>query len=49
MRVWCRENKAALVLLFLGLVFLALGLSQGGYRDTFRKAVMVCLECIGIG
>lgn len=44
-----RQNKAAVILLILGAVFLCVGVSQGGYRDAFNKAVHVCLECIGIG
>lgn len=49
MRDWCRQNRTALILLLLGAVCLCMGLIQGGYEDTFRKAVRVCLECIGIG
>lgn len=44
-----KQNKAAIALLVLGAVFLWVGISQGGYRDAFNKAVHVCLECIGIG
>ena len=46
------DNRRKLVswfLLGLGTVFLSLGLLQGGYQDTLRKAVQVCLERIGIG
>ena len=46
---WCRQNKVAVILLVLGIVFLCTGAAQGGYQDAFRKAVWVCLECIGIG
>lgn len=49
MMEWCRRNRLALILLAAGIIFLVLGISQGGYQDTFRKAVRVCLECIGIG
>ena len=45
---WCRQNKVAVILLVLGIVFLCTA-AQGGYQDAFRKAVRVCLECIGIG
>lgn len=44
-----RQNKAAVLLLTLGVIFLCTGLAQGGYRDTLHKAIRVCLECIGIG
>lgn len=46
---WCRQNKITVILLVLGVVFLCIGAAQGGYQDAFRKAVRVCLECIGIG
>lgn len=36
-------------LFVLGFACLAAGLVQGGYRDTMLKAIMICLECIGIG
>lgn len=44
-----RQKKTAVLLLILGLAFLCIGLAQGGYQDAFRKAIRVCLECIGIG
>ena len=46
---WCRQNKITVILLVLGVVFLCIGAAQGGYQDACRKAVRVCLECIGIG
>lgn len=33
----------------LGCLFLALGAYYDQFTDIFRKAVMICLECIGIG
>lgn len=35
--------------LAIGVVFLSVGLWQGQLTDIYRKAVMICLECIGIG
>lgn len=35
--------------LLLAALLLALGLLNGQYQTVLRKAVMVCLECIGIG
>ena len=32
-----------------GVLFLAMGAVRGEYGVIFRKAVMICLECIGIG
>lgn len=43
------KQRLSYVILGIGLVFLLMGISQGGYRDTLRKAIQVCLECIGIG
>ena len=49
MRHMKRQNKIAVLLLFLGIIFLCTGLYQGGYQDTLHKAIRVCLECIGSG
>lgn len=32
-----------------GLVFLGIGIWKGQFLVIGRKAVMICLECIGIG
>lgn len=32
-----------------GILFLAIGIADGELERLYRKAVMVCLECIGIG
>ncbi len=36
-------------LLFVALIFLAIGIWQQEYLLVLRKAVVICLECIGIG
>lgn len=33
----------------IGTVFLAIGGLENQFTDMYRKAVMICLECIGIG
>lgn len=33
----------------LGVCFLALGACDEQFADIYRKAVRICLECIGIG
>lgn len=37
------------VLLCLAVVFILLGIYRGETQDVLRKAVNICLECIGIG
>jgi hypothetical protein len=47
-----RGSSAGIIpisLLIGGLVFLVIGLARGDAEQVFRKAVFVCLECIGIG
>ncbi|MBQ7934006.1 MAG: hypothetical protein IJ327_04380 [Lachnospiraceae bacterium] len=38
-----------LPLLMIGIVCLLVGIYQEQLTDIYRKAVMICLECIGIG
>ena len=33
----------------LGIFSLILGYTNDQFTDIFRKAIMICLECIGIG
>lgn len=35
--------------LLAGILCLGIGAAQGQFAVIWRKAVMVCLECIGIG
>lgn len=44
----CKQNKWILGVL-AGAVFLGIGAAQGQLGVIWRKAVMICLECIGIG
>ena len=37
------------VLLAIGVILLALGLMRDEHFVVLRKAMMICLECIGIG
>ena len=34
---------------FAGVLFLGIGAFQGQFAAIWKKAVMICLECIGIG
>lgn len=33
----------------IGICFLIIGAYQNQFVDIYRKAVVICLECIGIG
>lgn len=33
----------------VGLLLLVAGFASQQYGDIYRKAIMICLECIGIG
>ena len=37
------------MLLSIGATMIAIGLAQGEATAILRKAVIVCMECIGIG
>lgn len=44
------KNRSAWILgVLTGAVFLGVGAAQGQLEVIWRKAVMICLECIGIG
>lgn len=43
------KNKAAVALIMLSAAFIAFGISKGEAGVVFRKAVNICLECVGIG
>ncbi|MEG1857295.1 MAG: CD1871A family CXXC motif-containing protein [Pseudoflavonifractor sp.] len=44
-----RRHRAALLLVLLGAAFLAIGVWRGEGETVFRKAVNICMECIGLG
>lgn len=50
MRFW-KKNKPPLWLwgMLAGILFLGAGIAQGQLGVIWRKAVMICMECIGIG
>lgn len=41
--------KTGKIILAVGFICLIAGLAMGQYNGVFRKAVFICLECIGIG
>lgn len=44
-----RQGAARLVLAALALLFIILGVMNGGARDVLIKAINICTECIGLG
>lgn len=44
-----RRNRAAVALLAAAVLCLALGVWRVETETVFRKAVNICMECIGLG
>ena len=44
-----KKNKTALVLIAVGIAFICIGVWRGEVETVFRKAVNICMECIGLG
>lgn len=44
-----RQGTIRLVLAVLALLFIILGVMNGGARDVLVKAINICTECIGLG
>lgn len=46
-----KKNRTGLRLLILcaAVILIIVGLVNKDYMDVFGKAVMICMECIGIG
>lgn len=44
-----RRNRAAVITLAFAVLFLAQGVLRGETQIVFRKAVNICMECIGLG
>lgn len=44
-----KKNWKALALLVLAAAFLAIGAARGEDETVLRKAVNICMECIGLG
>ena len=47
-RAWLAFLPTA-ALLLTGAILLVIGVMRGEAEDVFRKAINICLECIGIG
>jgi len=49
---WSSKGKKIplwMVGLGIGVIFWLVGFCEGQLEEMYRKAVMICLECIGIG
>jgi len=55
MNFWQQWNKKEqriplwMIGVIIGVLFLLIGYQDGQLTEMYRKAVMICLECIGIG
>lgn len=50
MSFWQRNKRRTWILgVLAGMLFLGIGAFQGQLAVIWRKAVMICLECIGLG
>ena len=43
------KKSAQLIILIISVIMIIAGIADNGYREVFSKAVMICMECIGIG
>lgn len=43
------KSRAWILGILAGALFLGIGAMQGQFAVIWKKAVMICLECIGIG
>ena len=44
-----KSQRVALIVFMAGFAFLIFGIYRGEVTVVLRKAVTICLECIGIG
>ncbi len=44
-----KNNKTAFAVIVIGIAFLAIGVWRGEVETVFRKAINICMECIGLG
>lgn len=49
MHRFIKENRAGFLVLLAGIAMTAAGCILGEPAIVLKKAVMICLECIGIG
>ncbi len=44
-----RTRIISFSILGVAIAFVAVGIAMGEHEDVMRKAVRICLECIGLG
>ncbi|MDD6044543.1 MAG: CD1871A family CXXC motif-containing protein [Clostridia bacterium] len=44
-----KRSIYTLVLLAVGVVFIVIGAVKGEANAVLQKAIMICMECIGLG
>lgn len=49
MKNFIRSNLPAIAVIVLAVVFIAVGAWRGEIAVVLKKAVNICLECIGVG
>jgi len=43
-----KKHIVSYAFLALALLCIIAGVTQGGYHDTLQRAIVICLECIGV-
>lgn len=43
------RSIASIGLVAVGAAFMAIGIVQNEHADVLHKAIMICMECIGLG
>ena len=43
------KKPAQILILIIAIAMIAAGINANGFREVMNKAVMICMECIGIG
>ncbi|HBG5344728.1 TPA: hypothetical protein KQG29_002115 [Clostridioides difficile] len=44
-----KDNKKGISIIAISIIFIVLGIYRGETNTVLTKAIMICLECIGIG
>lgn len=44
-----KRNIISVGLIMAGVAFMAIGVAVGDHQAVLQKAIMICMECIGLG